>query len=337
VEFDNNNRIQTEGVGRNLVASSRTDARGVARIGVYGAPQPANLPANSSEVRREFKVRVNIAVEPKSIFSPGYDSFGFINGPNAIVNLIPDLIQSTRWASSKTYSFPVTDYTPREFHVRIEGTIDCCHYADLQTDYQRVTGGETVNFSMQGLLVARDPGNRFHDWVGEIDYEGPATFRWAGVNNLEVRGRGSLDRCNYRISGDVPGTIVGRLTNTGSNTQELIVSFLLQNSDYLRQADDPKCHSNGSERPNFFWGTKTFLGTSLQASYTLTLPIDISPSTGALDPIKNLSAGRLYFGETPAIPGTSEWLSQARSIHLAYQVHQGYQSPRPPLHTFDPR
>jgi hypothetical protein len=50
-------------------------------------------------------------VEPKIMRSPIADAGGILlGGPAALVTLIPEFIYSTRWASSRTYTFAVTDW-----------------------------------------------------------------------------------------------------------------------------------------------------------------------------------------------------------------------------------
>ncbi len=93
--------------------TSKTDDKGQAHIVVSGAARKNALPEPAVPVDKEFKVRVNIQLEPPRI-RKSIDSglAGAAGGPAALLNFVPEMLYAARWFSSATYTFPVTDWEP---------------------------------------------------------------------------------------------------------------------------------------------------------------------------------------------------------------------------------
>ncbi len=93
--------------------TSLTDDKGQAHIMVSGAARKNVLPEPAVPVAKEFKVRVNIQLEPPRIRkSIDTGVGGAAGGPAALLNFVPEMLYAARWFSSATYTFPVTDWEP---------------------------------------------------------------------------------------------------------------------------------------------------------------------------------------------------------------------------------
>lgn len=91
--------------------SGRTDEYGKTSMDIQGAAQQRVIPDNAAPVQKQFKVRLNVAIEPPELGSTALDAGGiFVGGVVALVNLPVELVLKTNWVSSRTFTFPVIDW-----------------------------------------------------------------------------------------------------------------------------------------------------------------------------------------------------------------------------------
>jgi hypothetical protein len=176
VEFENSGpRIQDRGAGALAISnftSNRTNADGEARIGIRGAPQATALTGTLVPVDKQFRIRVNIQVEPPTIRSSVVDAVGVVISPDALLAMPADLLLKSHWASSPTYTFPLTDWEPcAEGWV---GTIDVSSEQEKNAGSNSPGGTRSYvnersyDYSLQESTWA------FHGGVTQIIGEGPS-------------------------------------------------------------------------------------------------------------------------------------------------------------------
>jgi len=114
--------------------TSKTDKKGQAHIMVSGAARKDALPEKVRPLNKEFKVRVNIQLEPPRIRKSIDTGMGvFLGGPAALLNVVPEMLYAARWFSSPTSTFPVTDWEPGEGDVW-SGTVT---YSRIRDNYSQ--------------------------------------------------------------------------------------------------------------------------------------------------------------------------------------------------------
>lgn len=95
---------------------SKTNDLGKAEVTIRGAARKTILPDNAYPAKKEFKVRVDVQLEPPEIGSTGVDAMGVVlSGPGGLVNIPLELLYKTHWYSSKTYTFGVKDWTTKGY------------------------------------------------------------------------------------------------------------------------------------------------------------------------------------------------------------------------------
>lgn len=190
VELENPGpRFQDAGVGIHHIStftSSRTDAEGRARQGVWGAKRKRKISEPAVEVQKTFTVRVNVAVEPATYQDSLATGIGLLGGPSGLVTLPADLIKKTRWASSGDYSFPVIDWEEGlllTFESQIRGPVVP---APMKSEVRSVA---------RAHVVLQDDASK-----GTLTGKAPLKYETVTTRPLQISGSGATG-CEMSVNG----------------------------------------------------------------------------------------------------------------------------------------
>ncbi len=190
VELENPGpRFQDAGVGIHHIStftSSRTDAEGRARQGVWGAKRKRKISEPAIEVQKTFTVRVNVAVEPATYQDSLATGIGLLGGPSGLVTLPVDLIKKTRWASSGDYIFPVIDWEEGlllTFESQIRGPVVP---APMKSEVRSVA---------RANVVLQDDASK-----GTLTGKAPLKYETVTTRPLKISGSGATG-CEMSVNG----------------------------------------------------------------------------------------------------------------------------------------
>jgi hypothetical protein len=207
--------------------TSKTDDKGEAHIMVSGAARKDALPEPAVPVDKEFKVRVNIQLEPPRIRkSIDTGLGGAAGGPAALLTFVPEMLYAARWFSSATYTFPVTDWEPcaegwvgtievtswretssstRTGDAKVKSVSDTNHSQLFRQSTFVLHGGVTkigpgAQIQIPAAVVSRFEDNNFH--VRDVNWGvlcSPKNNTWGAKARHEVEISSEIGDCSKTV------------------------------------------------------------------------------------------------------------------------------------------
>lgn len=181
VELENPGpRIQDAGVGFGDVRKSvRTDDKGTAKTGIYGAPQKRELGRDPQPVIKQATVRANVQLKPADMFRDLADA---LKGPW----VLPAQVLYRSHLLGKNYKFKVRDWTPRlilEFRSTVE--------ASDRTSPDPGQSEATARISLHSPEEVESDTARKYTGEGLVTYKTGPPQNWNACMPL-VRGEGTV-------------------------------------------------------------------------------------------------------------------------------------------------